>query len=94
MPTAPATTNLATDERAPLLVPPPALTADASIRSHDPEAGADPALAAHEAPPAPRAPWTPWTIFWTALVWGAGLVGLVLLIKGFIEADDVEVRSV
>lgn len=88
-----ATTNLATDERQPLLVPPP-LTADATVGADLGENGESPALnAALVAPPSTqRARWTPLSIACTALAWAAGIVVLVFLIKGFIEADDVEVR--
>lgn len=65
------------DERQPLLV-------DASNLDDDAEA----AILLEDAPPAKKRSW--WMIGWYTILTAAGILLLVLFIKGFIDADDVE----
>jgi hypothetical protein len=92
MSTKPATTNLATDERQPLLPPPPPLTADTTVTGSlgDPEARPAAASVDPPAPPEPE-PWTKTSIFWYSVMWTGIIVTAVYIVKGLIESDDVNV---
>lgn len=76
------------DERQPLL-PPTALVADAELPQHDEEA---PAQVIEEAEVV-KTERTWWTIAWYSILTALGVFFTVLFVKGFIDADDVEVRT-
>lgn len=60
----------------------PLLSRESQIEAGEPEASA---------PPEKKRSW--WTIGWYAVFTVVGVVLLALFIKGFIEADDVEVSN-
>lgn len=72
-----------TDERQPLLTP---TNGDSN---HVPDIEQDPAvLATDEAAVAKKRDW--WSILWSVVLWGGGLLMMVLLIKGFIDGGDTD----
>ena len=80
-------TDPAIDERQPLL-PPAALASDVEVPGHDEE---NPVVAQQlQESPKQKRSW--WTIGWYTVLAAFGIFFTVLFIKGFIDADDVEVR--
>lgn len=78
-------------ERQPLL-PPAALVSDQEV--HDEENPADLAREPTKDIEEPKRKRSWWSIFWYTILAGFGVFFTALFIKGFIEADDVDVRSV
>ncbi len=75
------------DERQPLL-PPTALVSNAELQPHDEET---PVQATGEVEVV-KTERTWWTIAWYTAMTALGVFFTVLFVKGFIDADDVEVR--
>lgn len=89
MSVADSTPAIIVDERRPLLadVEQPLNAGPATGAQDDTDAGN--LTKDDDAPPETKRTW--WTIFWYALFTTAGVVILGVFIKGFIDADDVEV---
>ena len=83
----PTTTIMtAADERQPLL-PPAALASDEEVQRPSEEENLE--QTAEVEPVKTERTW--WTIIWYAVLTALGVFFLVLFVKGFIDADDVEV---